>query len=278
MSTSPPRLTLPNDSFSIESLLSCRRPESQPHPQVVPSQVLSPLPPSPTTTTTFLPPPPPPAPQGTLPQGPPPLPVLLPGLRHDLQGRPTKLPELCRRTTSPQPSDLTPASLYFASLRASSEPPPPPSKRLPQPPRVEGDISSSRDGVEEEVEAEEGDLDDQEMRECDPGVEDEVEDDDDEDVVVDDGGSSHSTEGDVGVSASSPSEPQQSDTGEERRPKAILRFLFFVFIQSSSSFIIRCFHSSFTSLFILSLLSFPALSLLNLRVRLIMINIILLLS
>ncbi|XP_063600100.1 homeobox protein GBX-2-like [Penaeus indicus] len=217
MSSSPPRLTLQNDSFSIESLLSCRRPESHAPHQVVSSQVLSPLPPSPTTTTTFLPPPPPPAPQVTLPQGPPPLPVLLPSLRHDPQGRPTKLPELCRRTTSPQPSDLTPASLYFASLRASSEPPPPPSKRLLQPPRVEGDITSSRDGVEEEVEGEEGDLDDEEMRECDPGVEDEVEDDDDEeDVVVDDGGSSHSTEGDVGVSTSSPSEPQQSDTEDSR--------------------------------------------------------------
>ncbi|XP_068223403.1 NK1 transcription factor-related protein 2-like [Palaemon carinicauda] len=84
MSSPPAKATTTPDSFSIESLLSSRRPESQPPTQVVSSHC------------------------------PPPLQSLLPTLLPDSRGRVLRRP-------SPEPSDLGP--IFLANFRASSEPP-----------------------------------------------------------------------------------------------------------------------------------------------------------
>ncbi|XP_064105204.1 ventral anterior homeobox 2-like [Macrobrachium nipponense] len=155
MSSSPAKSTTTTDSFSIESLLSSRRPDSTPTTQVVSSHC------------------------------PPPLQALIPTLLPDSRGR-------VLRRQSPEPSDLGP--IFLANLRATSEPPKIPATK------VEGDTTTGDDD----------DLDEEDMED------DLREDCAEEDVVVDDGGSSHSMEGEGGVSTSSPSEPLHSDAEDAR--------------------------------------------------------------
>ncbi|XP_071515933.1 uncharacterized protein [Panulirus ornatus] len=179
MSSPPPRMTIANDSFSIESLLaSPSRPASQPPPR------------------------------SSTPQGPP-FPHLIPALRParpEPHGR-LVCPKPTPKEERPGPTSESANQIFFANLRASSEPP-----RTTSSSRLEGDSTATAGDEDDDEEDDEEDLDDEEdgegeMQECD-GVE--------VDVVVDDGGSSHSMEGESGASASSPSDPRHSDVEDSR--------------------------------------------------------------
>ncbi|KAK7080524.1 hypothetical protein SK128_009253 [Halocaridina rubra] len=116
----------------------------------------------------------------------PPLQTLLPTILPDAMCG-LKSPRL--RGPSPQPSDLSP--LFLTNFRAKSEPP--------------KDVTAKAEG---ETTTGDDDLDDEDM-------EDELRD-DCGDVVVDDGRSSHSMEGEGGVSTSSLTEPQHNDAEDTR--------------------------------------------------------------
>ncbi|XP_053649943.1 NK1 transcription factor-related protein 2-like [Cherax quadricarinatus] len=170
--TSPPlpRLTVPSDSFSIESLLSSSRPESKSR-----SQALTPQPP--------------------------PLPPLIPaGLRpvrpdtvalNEPQVLPLGGPKT-RVAQEPHQPPQMPTPIFLARLRATSGP--------PRATKAEGDTPAEDDELEDEVEEDE-------LREGEEG---------EDDVVVDDRASTHSTEGEGGVSISSQCDPQHSDPEDSR--------------------------------------------------------------